>query len=94
MKTSGILATAFLCFGVACAKDEPPPEPPAMPEAPAPPPELVAPPEEDLPTAEALPVPDDFADEAATEITEASYRAQLDVLEKDVEADITADTRR
>lgn len=79
---------------LACGKEETP-APEAVPEPAAPAPaEPVAPaPADDLPSAEAFPVPEDFEQEAATEITEATYHAQLDTLEKAVEADIAADAR-
>ncbi len=85
-----IAVAGFVCTG--CGKDPVPPDaPPAAPAAPpaAPPaPEAEA---DDTPSAAALPVADDFEDEAATEVTEQSYRAQLDTIEKEVEADLAAD---
>lgn len=91
---SATLVIALVAF-LACGKQEQPlPEPAPLSAAPAQPEPVPAPaPADELPSADVLPVPEDFEDEAATEITEASYHAQLDALEKEVEADVAADAR-
>lgn len=90
-------ATLIIAWGalLACGRqEEPPPEPPSLPATPAQPEPVPAPaPVDDLPSADVLPVPEDFEDEAVAQITEASYHAQLDALEKEVEADVAADAR-
>ena len=86
------LVAGLLAFAGCGNRDEaPPPEPP--PAAPSPEPTPAPAADDVLPSAEVLPVPDDFEDEAATEVTESTYRAELDAIEKDIEADVTADGR-
>ena len=99
LRWGSVTAVVALVALLACGKEEAPaPEPVPEPAAPAAPEPVAAPapapaPADDVPSAAVFPVPEDFEDEAATEITEASYHAQLDTLEKEVEADVAADAR-
>lgn len=94
LRCGSIIAVIALVALLACGKEEAPaPEPVPEPGVPAAPEPVAPAPADDLPTAQAFPVPEDFENEAATEITEASYRAQLDTIEKEVAADVAADAR-
>jgi hypothetical protein len=102
MKLSRIRVGASVCAGaalalclssvslVACGDEPRPPVEPA-PVAPPPP---TAPPStpaaaaaEPEPTAEELPIADDFAAEAEQQIDAKSYRAELDMLDKEITAE-------
>jgi hypothetical protein len=74
-----------LLLAAACAKQEPPP--PAEP-APEPPPAATTAAPAPAPTAESdLPTEEDFEAEAAKEVTAANLDAQLDALEKEINAE-------
>lgn len=81
------------CVLVGCKRAEAPTEqaPSTAEPAPSAEPAPTAEPVEELPSADALAVPDDFENEAAAEITAETYRAQLDVIEKEFEAELAVD---
>lgn len=74
----------LLLLAAGCAKDPPPPAEPA----PAPEPTPAAPAPAPAPTAESdIPTEEDFEEEAAKEVTAANLDAQLDALEKEINAE-------
>lgn len=78
------------CSGEPRPSAEPAPEPAAPAPAPEPapaPPVVAQQPVPAEPTPEELPVREDFEAEAEQQITLANYRAELDKLEKEIEAD-------
>lgn len=90
-----ILCTASLLLAAACSgeprpESEPAPEPalpPVTPAAPAPAPIAEQQAAAELePTPEELPVQEDFETEAEQMVTLANYRAELDKLEKELDA--------
>ena len=88
------LLLAFLAAGVACSKQEPP-APAAAPAASVAPaaPSAVASVELPAPSASAasteadVPIEEDFEDEASKDVTATTLDAQLDALEKEINAD-------
>jgi hypothetical protein len=89
MRSIITLPSAALLAVVACSGDERPPaepapaEPAPAPAQPAPPPPVAADVE---PTADEVPVREDFEAEAEAMITLATYRAELDRLEKELDS--------
>ena len=72
---------------IGCADETPPPEPAPAAAPTPPPPAPMLPLEqevEETPSAQALPLADDFETEAAAEVTEETYLARLDELEKEI----------
>jgi hypothetical protein len=80
-----LLACCLLLSLSGCSREErPKAEPAPVTAAPAPAPGL---PVEQEPTPEELPVPEDFEPEAAQQVTAENYRAELDALERELEAE-------
>jgi hypothetical protein len=88
MKPSRLLALVALLAVLACGQEPRPPlepAPPTPPPAAAPPPALAEEPPD--PTPEELPIADDFAAQAEQAIDDKSYRAELDALEREINAE-------
>jgi hypothetical protein len=76
------------CWLIGCSNDERPPAEPAPAAAPvaakaAP----AAPPETQDPTADELPLQEDFEPEAEQQITDGNFKAELDAIEKEMDAE-------
>jgi hypothetical protein len=93
-----LVALCFLCAAaIGCKKEEPaateqrveaaPAEPTMTEPAEAPPSEAAA---ENEPSAEEVPVAEDFTEEAETRIAAENYQAELDRIEREIEADVAA----
>jgi hypothetical protein len=76
------------CWLIGCSNDERPPAepapvaPPAAAKAPAP-----APAEPQDPTADELPLQEDFEVEAEQQINDGNFKAELDAIEKEMDAE-------
>ena len=95
-RIAAIFAACVLTLPACSESKRPPAEPApvaAVPIAPAPPvtqapaPVAPAPPATAEPTPDDLPLPEDFVAEATRQITAKNFRAELDKIEKDLDAE-------
>jgi hypothetical protein len=73
---------------LSCGNEPRPPAEPAPEEAPTPPPPAPAPVvERQDPTPEELPIAEDFEEESTQQISDDNFKAQLDTIEKEMDAE-------
>jgi hypothetical protein len=79
----------LLLMTVACSNDPRPPAEPAPEETPTPTPAPAPAPviERQDPTPEELPIAEDFEEESAQQIGDENFKAQLDAIEKEMNAE-------
>lgn len=87
-RIAGAACALCACWLIGCSNDERPPSEPAPvappPAAKAP---AAAPVEAQDPTADELPLPEDFEPEAEQQINDGNFKAELDAIEKEMDAE-------
>jgi hypothetical protein len=80
-------AFALALLLIACSNEPRPTAEPAPPEAPAPTPAPAPTVEQRDPTPEELPIAEDFEEQSLQQITESNFKAELDTIEKELDAE-------